>query len=398
MASLTIILLGILNLAAKAKGECCQLRVISGMGDLDDVYSLKAEVADKPEEICVDGCVYTRANASNSGEEYCFKNEQSSGSLECQNTEDVASLDKSAIEEETRQLEEELVEAQKEEDDATELDGALADADNKVEQLTSSSSRSVRAVPETCDQMADLISDLAEATSVAESLSIVKEILQSTITRCTDKSKLSTVKIKIKTVKKNNGDVLVAIRLRVREKKKKIKANKIKLVLIIQSANIISNPPSTLPPSGTTPIGGGQGQGTQTWPTSPGPGSVTTPGPGGSVTSEDPVEVSTGGGSGGTVSPGGEEPVEISTGSPGGEEPVTITPGPGGEEPVSITPGGEEPVPITPGGGGEEPVPITSGGEEPVPITSGGEEPVPVTPVTEEPVAITMEMTATTMM
>ena len=100
------------------------------------------------------------------------------------------------------------MEAQKEEDDATELDGALADADNKVEQLTSSSSSkkisdeffgnltrsgSVRAVPETCDQMADLISDLAEATSVAESLSIVKEILQSTITRCTDKSKLSTV-------------------------------------------------------------------------------------------------------------------------------------------------------------------------------------------------------------
>jgi len=84
MATLTIILLGILNLAAKAKGECCPLRVISGMGDLDDVYSLKAEVADKPEEICVDGCVYTRANASNSGEEYCFKNEQSSGSLECQ--------------------------------------------------------------------------------------------------------------------------------------------------------------------------------------------------------------------------------------------------------------------------------------------------------------------------
>ena len=57
-----------------------------------------------------------------------------------QNTEDVASLDKSAIEEETRQLEEELVADQKEEDDATELDGALGDVDNKVEQLTSSSS------------------------------------------------------------------------------------------------------------------------------------------------------------------------------------------------------------------------------------------------------------------
>ena len=56
------------------------------MGDLDDVYTLKVEVADKPEEICVDGCVYTRSNASNAGEEYCFKNQQSEGSLVCQVT------------------------------------------------------------------------------------------------------------------------------------------------------------------------------------------------------------------------------------------------------------------------------------------------------------------------
>ena len=67
-------------------GECCPVRVISGMGDLDDVYTLKVEVADKPEEICVDGCVYTRSNASNAGEEYCFKNQQSEGSLVCQVT------------------------------------------------------------------------------------------------------------------------------------------------------------------------------------------------------------------------------------------------------------------------------------------------------------------------
>ena len=44
------------------------------------------------------------------------------------------------IEEETRQLEEGLVADLKEEDDATELDGALGDVDNNVEQLTSSSS------------------------------------------------------------------------------------------------------------------------------------------------------------------------------------------------------------------------------------------------------------------
>lgn len=54
----------IILISGRFSGECCQLRVISGMGDLDDVYSLKAEVADKPEEICVDGCVYTRWDLS----------------------------------------------------------------------------------------------------------------------------------------------------------------------------------------------------------------------------------------------------------------------------------------------------------------------------------------------
>ena len=56
-----------------------------------------------------------------------------------QSTDDVASLDKDAIEEETRQLEAELVEDEKEEEEAAELDGKLGDVDNKVEQLTSSS-------------------------------------------------------------------------------------------------------------------------------------------------------------------------------------------------------------------------------------------------------------------
>ena len=36
------------------------------------------------EEICVDGCVYTRSNASHAGEEYCFKNEDIGGVMECQ--------------------------------------------------------------------------------------------------------------------------------------------------------------------------------------------------------------------------------------------------------------------------------------------------------------------------
>ena len=41
-------------------------------------------VGEKPEDVCVDGCIYTRANESHVGEEYCFKNEQSEGFLQCQ--------------------------------------------------------------------------------------------------------------------------------------------------------------------------------------------------------------------------------------------------------------------------------------------------------------------------
>ena len=54
------------------------------MGALDDVYTLKEDEGSKPEEICVDGCVYTRSNASHAGEEYCFKNEDIGGVMECQ--------------------------------------------------------------------------------------------------------------------------------------------------------------------------------------------------------------------------------------------------------------------------------------------------------------------------
>ena len=110
-------------------------------------------------------------------------------------------------------------------------------------------SGSARAVPENCDEMATMIEALATATTVADRISIAKEILQSTITRCTDKTKLSTVKIKIREVKKKNGDVLVKIRLRIKTKRKKIKDNKNKLVVIQTWQILIQNPPKTQPPT-----------------------------------------------------------------------------------------------------------------------------------------------------
>lgn len=94
-----------------------------------------------------------------------------------------------------------------------------------------------------------MIEALALATTVADRLSIVKEILQSTITRCTDKTKLSTVKIKVKEVKLKNGDTLVRIRKSIKTKKKKIKDNKTKIILIIKYQEQKENPPSTQPPS-----------------------------------------------------------------------------------------------------------------------------------------------------
>ena len=54
------------------------------MGELDGAYTLKEEVGEKPEDVCVDGCIYSRLNSTNVDDEYCFKREDSSGTLECQ--------------------------------------------------------------------------------------------------------------------------------------------------------------------------------------------------------------------------------------------------------------------------------------------------------------------------
>ena len=52
--------------------------VNSANTELNGVYLLQGEEEDKPEEICVDGCVYTK-----DGDEYCFILTDQ-GSVECQ--------------------------------------------------------------------------------------------------------------------------------------------------------------------------------------------------------------------------------------------------------------------------------------------------------------------------
>ena len=56
-----------------APDECCLIKTVrDAAGEdskLNGVYILKTRMEAKPDEVCLDGCVYTRDNA-----EYCFMN------------------------------------------------------------------------------------------------------------------------------------------------------------------------------------------------------------------------------------------------------------------------------------------------------------------------------------
>ena len=81
--------------------------------------------------------------------------------------------------------------AEQEQADAEELGSKLDDVDETVENLTSSARhRNNRDVPQTCDELAEHINNLASAATVAEKLAIAVEILQSPIQKCTDSSAL----------------------------------------------------------------------------------------------------------------------------------------------------------------------------------------------------------------
>merc|ERR1712189_54024 len=52
--------------------ECCSQRVVTGAGsDLDGTYDYKEDKTNPVEDVCADGCVYTKAGATN--EEFCFQ-------------------------------------------------------------------------------------------------------------------------------------------------------------------------------------------------------------------------------------------------------------------------------------------------------------------------------------
>eukprot|EP00091_Calanus_sinicus_P002824 TRINITY_DN12956_c0_g1_i4.p1 TRINITY_DN12956_c0_g1~~TRINITY_DN12956_c0_g1_i4.p1 ORF type:complete len:243 (-),score=75.14 TRINITY_DN12956_c0_g1_i4:500-1228(-) len=218
----------------EGQSTCCPTKVVKGMNGLDDTYTLadgkKPPSAD--EGVCADGCVYTRTNPDDAGDEYCFKNMQAPGSVQCQDattTPSVTNLEsqKSALENEVTDLENEVRNLEADETDANTLNTELNNVDAKVDELTADATTPAGRVrrqdgPTTCDEIADIIEQIADPNkSNAERLTLVRQILATKITRCKSKDKLTKTKVKIKTVKTETGERIKII-LKKRPKQRQI--------------------------------------------------------------------------------------------------------------------------------------------------------------------------------
>merc|ERR1711970_1580916 len=304
--------------ASRVQGQsvCCPLLVVSNLGDLDDTYTLSEDRGGKPEDVCNDGCVYTRDNPDRPDDEYCFKSEVTEGEAQCQ---DTAAL-KTNLEAEVAALESEVADLEADEAAANDLNTALDEVDAKVDELTAESTtpaggrvRRQEPVPKTCDELADIIEQLAdEEKTNAERLALVQLILGTTIKKCISKDKLTKTKIKIKKVKTETGE---RIKIIIKTKNRKTKEiEKKKLVIKIIDKHVEENSGKTNKPPKPT----GEG------PTSMNPEGVT-----GDPTGQEPI----------TMDPTGQEPINMeSTGKPTGQQPVEMggTGEPTGQQPVEM--------------------------------------------------------------
>merc|ERR1712123_495407 len=324
--------------------SCCPTKIVSGMDvtDLDGTYSFFENRGENVDDPCIDGCVYTKTTGP-ADDEYCFKTEPTDGNVQCQDAGTVGTTpsvedlqtQKSALENEV-----ETLEAAKNE--ADDLNSGLDDVDAKVEELTAEGTTPVgrvqRQVPESCDDLADIIEELAiESKTNAERLVLVKRILSSNIQKCVSKTKLTKTKVKIKVVKTETG---VRIKFIVTEKTKKegeiIKKKKQIIIITLQIDDIVGD---TAKPPNTT----GQGA----------------------------VEI--------TLKPTGEIDVTL---KPTGEQAVSVEPT--GEQAVSIIPGGATNAPT-----GEIEVPMNSTGQQAVEIKPTGQQAVEIKPTGQQAVGST---------
>merc|ERR1711892_1657491 len=351
--------------------ECCPTKIVTGMVDdtLDGTYTLDGDrvVPTEDEDTCIDGCVYTKPGTPD--DEYCFKTEQSDGIVQCQDTtgavgttESVTSLlsQKSLLENEVANLETEVADLEAEEIAAANLSSGLDEVDTKNEELTAEGTTPVgrvqRQAATSCDDLADIITQLADATTTAKRLILVQQILSTEITSCKSKTKLTKTKVRIKVVMTETG-VRIKIILKEKTKKKGEIAEKKKMIIkiTIKIEEIVGN--TAKPPNPT-------GQ----------------------------VEI--------TLKPTGEIEVSLKpTGEPGGEQAVSVEPT--GEQAVSVEPTGEQAVSIILGGAtnaptGEIEVPMNSTGQQAVEIKPTGQQAVEIKPTGQQAVEITIGGTNST--
>merc|ERR1719228_3012228 len=341
-----MILLLLLVIPTLVHGQCCPTQLVSGMGTLDGTYSLAEEQASPPEPVCVDGCVYI--GPGNPSDQYCFKSESSSGNVQCSavtgTTSELVNLEqqKSSAESDLRNLEKEKEDIEADENSAKTLNSTLDDVDKKVEELTAdvtSSSRVLveRQAPTTCDEIADIIENIAEETKTnAERLELAQRILQTTITKCRSKDKLTKTKVKIKIIKSDTDIRIKAILVKKTKLEENIKEKKkiiAKLTLDINEIKGITT--TTSNPTGEVAV------------------SINS-------TGEQPV----------TMEPQGEQPVTMES---QGEQPVTMdgfTVPPTGQAAVPMNSTGQQPVEMEPTGPQPVEMNITmSTGQKAVPIT-----------------------------
>merc|ERR1711892_1335891 len=321
-------------------GQCCQTKVVTGMTDpnLDDTYTLALNPGAELEDVCIDGCGYTRANPGSAGDEYCFKNQQSNGAVQCQQSLQSLETQKSGLENDVRQLEAEVRDLEFDETTAEELNTELDKVDDKIEELTSDgttvgSGRLQRQAPTNCDEIADIIEDLADQSKTnAERLALVKRILQTTITKCKSEDKLTKTKVKIKIVKTETG-VRIKLILKKKTKAKNDIAEKKKLIIKINIQIGVITGSTPLPPL--------------------------TDGPGGESSLKPTGEI------GVSMKPTGEIAIPMNS---TGEQAVSVKPT--GEIGVSMKPPGEIAVPMN--STGQQAVEMKPTGQQAVEMTSGG--------------------------
>jgi len=394
-----------------AGSVCCPLQIVTGRGDLDGQYSLVESQSDKPEEICLDGCIYARGTGSPE-DKYCFKLADGSGESECMaplpDTKEELNSELNTLSTGIEEDEKEIETLTEQEDETTELTNQLGDVNEKVDALTGDATSSPndgrvkRQAAQNCQEISSLLDELTdasldnldEATKVKTKLAISKRIVESTVTQCSKAditvmvAKKTNLRIHYKKQLKENNERVTKLRRKKKERQQKLKEkqDRVKQINIKITDNWSTPDPSMEGLGSEAPAPTGERPVDATIPTGERPIPVTIP------TGEKPIPV--------TI-PTGEKPIPVTI--PTGERPIPVTI-PTGEKPILVTiPTGEKPIPVTIPTGerpigvtiptGEKPLPVTvPTGEKPLPVTvPTGEKPLPVTvPTGEKPLPVTV--------